>query len=156
MIPMAREMGLGVGPYSPLAGGVLTGKYSRGDLNATNAAVDDGTRKNFNIANGGLTERNLDIADAVKGVATELGRTTAQVGPAWTLRNPDVTASLIGARTLAQLEDNLGALEVDFTASQLARLEAAAAIQLGYPHDLLASDRMREVTQGDLKIETRR
>ncbi|WP_328723460.1 aldo/keto reductase [Streptomyces sp. NBC_00247] len=156
LIPMAREMGLAVVPYSPLAGGVLTGKYSRDDLAATNAAVDDGTRKNFNIANGGLTAGNLDIADVVKEVATELGRTTAQVGLAWTLQNPDVTTSLVGARTLSQLEDNLGALEVDFTASQLARLEEASAIELGFPHEILASDRMRTVTQGDLKVEPRR
>lgn len=156
LIPMAREMGLGVVPYSPLAGGVLTGKYSRDDLSATNVAAEDGTRKDFTIATGGLTERNLDIADAVKEVAAELGRTTAQVGLAWTLRNPDVTASLVGARTVAQLEDNLGALEVGFTTSQLARLEAASTIRLGYPHDMLASDRMRSVTQGDLKVETRR
>ncbi|MFD7903840.1 aldo/keto reductase [Kitasatospora sp. NPDC059747] len=156
LIPMAREMGLGVVPYSPLAGGVLTGKYSRDDLTTTNTAVDDGTRKNFNIANGGLTEHDLDIADVVKEIAAELGRTTAQVGLAWTLQNPDVTASLIGARTLAHLEDNLGALEVDFTASQLARLDEASAIELGFPHDLLAGDRMRAATHGDLSIETRR
>ncbi|MYS79101.1 aldo/keto reductase [Streptomyces sp. SID5474] len=155
LIPMAREMGLGVVPYSPLAGGVLTGKYSRDDLTATHTAVNDGTRKDFNIANGGLTERNLDIADVVREVATELGRTPAQVGLAWTLQNPGVPASLIGARTLAQLEDNLGALEVDFTASQLARLDETGAIELGFPHNMLAGDRMRAVTRGDLKIETR-
>ncbi|WP_020126336.1 aldo/keto reductase [Streptomyces sp. 303MFCol5.2] len=99
----------------------------------------------------------MDIADVVKEVATELGRTTAQVGMAWaTLQNPDVTASLIGARTLAQPEDDLGAVEVDFTASQLARLDESSAIGLGFPHDMLASDRMRAATQGDLKVETRR
>lgn len=165
LIPMAHEMGLGVVPYSPLAGGVLTGKYSRTDLPATNdtisgaefeVAADDGTRKNFNIAIGGLTERNLDIADVVKEVATELGRTTAQVGLAWTLQNPSVTASIIGARTVAQLQDNLGALDVDFTAAQLARLDAASAIDLGFPHGMLASDRMRAVTHGEMKIEPRR
>ncbi|MFI6645420.1 aldo/keto reductase [Streptomyces sp. NPDC050504] len=156
LIPMAREMGLGVLPYSPLAGGVLTGKYSRDDLNTTSTAVDDETRRNFNIANGALTERNLYIADVVKEVAGEMGRTTAQVGLAWTLQNPDVTASLVGARTPAQLEDNLGALEVDFTASQLARLNEASAIELGFPHDMLASDRMRTVVHGDMNVETRR
>ncbi|WP_328441024.1 aldo/keto reductase [Streptomyces sp. NBC_00444] len=155
LIPMAREMGLGVIPYSPLAGGVLTGKYSRDDLTATEAA-SDGTRKSFNLALGTLTERGLALADVVKEVATELGRTPAQVGLAWTLHNPDVTAPIIGARTPAQLEDNLGALEIDFTTAQLARLNEAGAIGLGYPHDLLASDHIRKVTAGDLKIETRR
>ncbi|NEW73521.1 aldo/keto reductase [Streptomyces rhizosphaericus] len=156
LIPMAREMGLGVVPYSPLAGGVLTGKYSRDDLAATNVGSGDGTRRNFNLALGTLTERNLAIADVLKEVATELGRTPAQVGLAWTLRNPSVTAPIIGARTPAQLEGNLGALEVEFTAAQLARLDEASAIELGFPHHMLASDHIRNVTKGDLKIETRR
>ncbi|MEV5539805.1 aldo/keto reductase [Saccharopolyspora shandongensis] len=156
LIPMAREMGLGVIPWSPLAGGVLTGKYSRDDLTATNAASGDGTRKSVTIANGALTEHNLAIVDVVKEVATELGRTPAQVGLAWTLQNPGVTAPIIGARTPAQLEDNLGALEVDFTAAQLARLDEASAIGLGFPHDMLTRDTTRALTRGDLKVETRR
>ncbi|MEW2621749.1 aldo/keto reductase [Streptomyces sp. NPDC048106] len=156
LIPMAREMGLGVIPYSPLAGGILTGKYSRDDLAAANITAGDGTRKSFNFALGTLTERNLALADVVKDVAAELGRTPAQVGLAWTLLNPDVTAPIIGARTPAQLEDNLGALEVDFTAAQRARLDEAGAIGLGFPHDVLASDHIRKVTAGDLKIEPRR
>ena len=156
LIPMAREMGLGVLPYSPLAGGVVTGKYSRDDLAEANAAAGDGTRKSLTIANGTLTERNFAIVDVVKEVAAELGRTPAQVGLAWTLRNPGVTAPIIGARTPAQLEDNLGALEVDFTDSQLARLDAVGAIGLGVPHDLLAGDFGRALTRGDMRIETRR
>ncbi|WP_326622948.1 aldo/keto reductase [Streptomyces decoyicus] len=156
LIPMAREMGLGVMPYSPLAGGVLTGKYSRDDLTVTDGTADDGTRRSVTLANGTLTERNFALVDVVKEVATELGRTPAQVGLAWTLQNPGVTAPIIGARTPAQLEDNLGALEVDFTASQLARLDEASAIGLGIPHDLLAGDFGRTVTRGDLKLETRR
>ncbi|MFI6024974.1 aldo/keto reductase [Amycolatopsis magusensis] len=153
LIPMARELGLGVVPYSPLAGGVLTGKYTRDDLTAT---TDDGTRKSFNRALGTVTERNLAIADVVKEVAVELGRTPAQVGLAWTLRNPGVTTPIIGARTPGQLKDNLGALEIDFTAAQLTRLDEVSAIELGYPHDMLASDHIRAVTTGGLKIEARR
>lgn len=133
---------------------MLTGKYSRGDLTAS--GVGDSTRKSVTVATGALTERNFDIADVVKEVAAELGRTPAQVGLAWTLQNPGVTAPVIGARTPAQLEDNLGALEVGFTAAQRERLDRASAIQLGFPHDLLAGDAMRRVTRGDMKIETRR
>ncbi|GAA2472244.1 aldo/keto reductase [Winogradskya humida] len=151
LIPMAREMGLGVVPWSPLAGGVLTGKYSREDLTASH----DGTRRGFTIANGGLTERNFAIADVVKQVAAELGHTPAQVGLAWVLQQPGVTAPIIGARTPAQLEDNLGALDVEFTAAQLARLDEASAIDLGFPHAMLAGDHIRAVTLGDLKVGTR-
>ncbi|NDZ78530.1 aldo/keto reductase [Streptomyces sp. SID10853] len=163
LIPMAREMGLGVIPWSPLAGGVLTGKYSRHDLTAADGegvegrtVTADGTRRSVTIANGALTERSLAIVDVVKEVAAELGRTPAQTGLAWTLQNPGVTAPVIGARTAAQLEDNLGALDVDFTASQLARLDEAGAIELGFPHDVLARDTTRALTRGDMRIEARR
>ncbi|MCP2163175.1 aldo/keto reductase [Goodfellowiella coeruleoviolacea] len=156
LIPMARAMGLGVTPYSPLAGGLLTGKYSRADLTAASAGPGESTRKSFNAGLGMVTERNLAIADVVREVAAELGHTPAQVALAWTLQNPGVTAPIIGARTPEQLVGNLGALEVDFTASQLARLDQASAIDLGYPHDLLASDHIRNVLKGDLKIEDRR
>ncbi|GAB3730356.1 aldo/keto reductase [Amycolatopsis oliviviridis] len=152
LIPMARELGLGVAPWSPLAGGVLSGKYRRDDV----SPAEDGTRKNFNLALGTLTERNFAIVDVVKEVAAELGRTPAQVGLAWTLRNPAVTAPIIGARTPAQLEDNLGALEVDFTASQLARLDEVSAIDLGFPHAMLARDSTLALTRGDMTIEARR
>ncbi|MFW5418522.1 aldo/keto reductase [Nocardiopsis sp. CNT-189] len=156
LIPMAREMGLGVVPFSPLAGGMLSGKYGPEDLAPASGASGGSTRKSFNFALGMVTERGLAIAGAVKEVAAELGRTPAQVGLAWTLENPGVTAPIIGARTPAQLEENLGALEVDFTAAQLARLEEASAIEPGYPHALLAGDHIRKVTAGDLKIEPRR
>lgn len=154
LIPMARAVGLGVTPYSPLAGGLLTGKYSRADLAA--ADTGEGTRRSFNAGLGMVSERNLAIADVVREVAAELGHTPAQVALAWTLGNPDVVAPIIGARTPEQLEGNLGALEVDLTAAHLARLDEASAIDLGYPHDLLASDHIRTVMRGDLKIESRR
>ncbi|MFE0104713.1 aldo/keto reductase [Streptomyces sp. NPDC059009] len=156
LIPMAREMGLGVVPYSPMGGGVLTGKYSRDDLTGAGAGSDESTRKSFNRDLGWVTERALGIADVVKEVATELGRTPAQVALAWTLQSPGVTAPIIGARTPAQLEDNLGSLEVAFTPAQLARLDEASTIELGYPHAYLASDLARMQTQGDLKVEPRR
>ncbi|MEV6719657.1 aldo/keto reductase [Streptomyces xanthochromogenes] len=155
LLPMAREMGLGVVPYSPMGGGVLTGKYSRDDLTGKVTGSEESSRKSHNQALGWVTERNLAVADTVGEVAKELGRTSAQVALAWTLRNPDVTAPIIGARTLTQLEDNLGALEVDFTASQLARLDEAGAVDPGYPHAYLASDLARAQIQGDLKIEAR-
>lgn len=156
LIPMARAMGLGVTPYSPLGGGVLSGKYRRADLTPANSASGESTRKSFNAGLGMVTERTLAIADVVREVAAEMGRTPAQVALAWTLQNPGVTAPVIGARTPGQLAGNLGALEVDFTADQLARLAGVSAIDLGYPHDLLAGDHGRTVLRGDLKIEARR
>ncbi|WP_433891779.1 aldo/keto reductase [Streptomyces sp. CA-111067] len=155
LIPMAREMGLGVVPWSPLAGGVLTGKYSRADLTAPSAASGDGTRKSVTIAGGTLTERNLAIVDVVKDVATELARTPAQVALAWTLQNPAVTSPIIGARTPAQLSDNLGALDVTFTPAQLARLNDASAFPLGFPHETLSRPSTLALTRGNLTLEPR-
>ncbi|MFI2282789.1 aldo/keto reductase [Nocardia beijingensis] len=155
LIPMARELGLGVIPWSPLASGVLTGKYSRADLDHQADGSPEGSRKNVAAANGSLTERGLAIADVVKQVAAEIGKTPSQVALAWTLREPGVTSPIIGARTAAQLEDNLGALDVEFDAAQVARLEQASAVDLGFPHEFLNRPMTQSVTFGDLKIEGR-
>jgi aryl-alcohol dehydrogenase-like predicted oxidoreductase len=155
LIPMARELGLGVIGWSPLGSGVLTGKYGPADLDpAGGTAGAAGTRKNVAAANGSLTERSLAIAGVVAEVAGELGVTPAQVAIAWTLRNPAVTAPIAGVRTVAQLEDNLGALDVRFDEAQLARLEAASAIELGFPHDFLTRPMTRQVMFGNLRLET--
>ncbi len=155
LIPMARELGLGVVPYSPLAGGILTGKYSRADLDAVSASSDDGTRKNFNRALGTITERNLAVADVVRAVAQELERTPSQVALAWVLQNEAVAAPIIGARSVAQFEENLAAFDVVFDDAQLRRLDEASAIDLGYPHAMLASDHIRAVSAGELTIAGR-
>jgi aryl-alcohol dehydrogenase-like predicted oxidoreductase len=89
----------------------------------------------------------------VKRVAGELGRSPSQVALAWTLLEPAVTAPIIGARTLAQLEDNLGALEVAFSDAQRAQLDAASAIELGFPHDFLQRPLTRSVVFGGVTIE---
>ncbi|WP_040779644.1 aldo/keto reductase [Nocardia pneumoniae] len=156
MLPMARALGLGVVAWSPLAGGVLTGKYTRDDLPSDARKPTLGTsRKELILAGEGLTERALAIADAVRRVAEELGRSPAQVALAWTLRQPDVTAPVLGARTLTQLEDNLGALTVQFEDHQLEYLRKASATTPGYPHNVLARPMARRTIVGDMRIETR-
>jgi aryl-alcohol dehydrogenase-like predicted oxidoreductase len=153
LIPMAREMGLGVIPWSPLASGVLTGKYTAADLDHAGAsAAPEGSRKNVAAANGALTERALAIADVVKDIASQKGTTPAQVALAWTLLNSAVTAPIIGARTLAQLEDNLGALDVRFTEDELTALDEASAVELGFPHEFLARPMPRHVMFGGVKL----
>ena len=155
LLPMAEELGLGTVLWSPLAGGVLTGKYSRQDLTAPASDHAESARKSFNLALGGVTERSLAIVDVVKELAQELGRTPAQVAPAWSLHNPRVTAPVIGARTVEQLPENLGAPEVDLTPSRMARLNEVSAIDPGFPHAMLAGDHIRVQTRGDLKIQAR-
>lgn len=138
MIPMAREMGMGVSPWAPLGQGMLTGKYSRADLKPGDMS-DISSRKAINAVTGKLTPRNLDIADVVVAVAKEIGCTPAQLAVAWTLRNPAVCAPVIGVRTPAQLEDNLGALGVGISEEQLARLDEVSAVRKVFPMDVLKS-----------------
>ncbi|MFT3930615.1 MAG: aldo/keto reductase [Spongiibacteraceae bacterium] len=137
--PMAREMGMGVLPWSPLAGGVLSGKYTRDDLKApveqTLGALN--SRKSMNLARGRLNERTLDIADAVSAIAKEMGRSPSQVALAWTLLNPAVTSPLIGARTYPQFEDNLAALEINFSDAHIKQLDEVSRIEACFPHDML-------------------
>ncbi len=157
LIPMAKEMGLGVIPWSPLASGVLAGKYGKADLVIGTGSDDPGvSRKNVAAANGMLHARALDIAEVVKSVAAEIGKTPSQVAIAWTLANPAVTAPILGARTLAQLEDNLGALDVVIPGPHLERLERASAIERGFPHDFLDKPMVRRVMRGGVEIAARR
>lgn len=136
MIPMARAMGMGVSPWAPLGQGVLTGKYSRADL-VPGDMSDISSRKAINAVTGKLTERNLDIADVVVEIARDIGCTPAQLAVAWTLANPAVCSPVVGVRTPAQLEDNLGALAVDIAPEQLARLNAISAVEPVFPIDVL-------------------
>jgi aryl-alcohol dehydrogenase-like predicted oxidoreductase len=116
LIPMAAELGMGVLPWSALASGVLAGKYTQADLsNGSGSAAGGGsaalgTRKNMALGNGALSERGLAIAGVVKKVAADIGATPSQVALAWTMHNPAVTAPVVGARTPAQLAENLGGL----------------------------------------------
>ncbi|MGH7576724.1 MAG: aldo/keto reductase [Longimicrobiales bacterium] len=156
LIPMARELGLGVIPWSPLASGVLTGKYSRADLPSGDASADPaGTRKNVAASNASLTERGLAIAEAVGDVAREVGKSPAQVALAWTLLNPAVVSPIVGARTAAQLEENLHALDVSLSDEQRAHLDAVSAIELGFPHDFLKRPMVRQVMFGDVELAAR-
>jgi aryl-alcohol dehydrogenase-like predicted oxidoreductase len=155
LLPMARALGLGVIAWSPLAMGVLTGKYTTQDLSHTPEASAQGTRRNVAAGNRSLSERSLRIADVVKQVAAELGHTSAQVAIAWTLHQSAVASPILGARTASQLEENLGALEVTIPPAQLAQLEQASAIELGFPHEFLELPLTREVMFGGTTIAPR-
>lgn len=140
LLPMARELGIGVLPWSPLGGGIFSGKYSRADL----AAMPDapkGTRQEWMRQFGRFTERHFAIADVVNRIAQEIERQPAQVALAWTLAQPGVTSTLLGARTQAQLLANMQALTIELSPEQLAELNQVSAIELGFPHDFLAQVR---------------
>ncbi|MEH6796930.1 MAG: aldo/keto reductase [Rhodococcus sp. (in: high G+C Gram-positive bacteria)] len=155
LLPTAADLGLGVVPWAPLGGGVLTGKYTTADLATPGSDAPAGTRRDHAKANGTLTTRGLAIADAVFGVARQLGATPAQVALAWTLRHPSVVSSLIGARTPEQLQQNISALDVTLDESHLHTLHAASDIDLGFPHEFLKRPVVRRVTTGHTTVRPR-
>jgi aryl-alcohol dehydrogenase-like predicted oxidoreductase len=138
-MPMAQTMGLGVLPWSPLAGGVLSGKYRRDDLQRDKNSKTMDSRKAIYLATGRLTERALDIAEVVIEVGKELNRPPAQVALAWTLLNPAVVSPIIGARTFEQFEDNLAALSITFSQDQIRRLNDISQVEKCFPHNMLDS-----------------
>jgi aryl-alcohol dehydrogenase-like predicted oxidoreductase len=135
LFPMAKHFGLAVTPWGAIGGGVLTGKYLQGE---TGRVPEHSARR---------TERAGTIAAKVVEIAAELGVSPAQVAINWTRQqNPGVTAlPLIGARTAAQLADSLGCLNFSIPAEKMAELSAASAIELGFPHDFLASQGVRDL-----------
>ncbi|TCV94020.1 aryl-alcohol dehydrogenase-like predicted oxidoreductase [Luteibacter rhizovicinus] len=153
LLPMAHEMGIGVLGWSPLASGVLTGKYTRADMNGVPATEAVGTRKSVAVGNGALTARGLDIADVVGEIAKESGRSAAQVALAWTMRRvaPSVIP-IIGARTLKQFEDNVGALDLVLSDDQARRLDEISVIELGFPHDFMARPLTNGIITGGTKV----
>jgi aryl-alcohol dehydrogenase-like predicted oxidoreductase len=155
LMGMARSMGLGVAPWSPLAGGVLTGKYGRADLQTRPPATSElSSRKEINLSGGRLDERTLAIAETVQAVAQEIGRSPSQVALAWTLLHPSVVSPIIGARTPAQLEDNLGALEVELTAGQIERLDSVSKAAPVFPYSFLSSP-AQDFMFGNVKVARR-
>ncbi len=142
-VPAATEAGLAVVPWSPLAGGFLSGKYKRGDT------VNSGRLSGANpFGDSKFSEKNWAILDVVKQVAEEQQRPPAQIALAWTLAQPAVCAALIGATKLTQLNDNLAALDCRLTAEQISRLNAASAVVPGFT-DSLASPAVRKMIFGN-------
>jgi aryl-alcohol dehydrogenase-like predicted oxidoreductase len=129
---MAIELGLGITPWGPLRGGALSGKYKRADK-GKHAAGRGARVTNY------LDDRTFDLLDIMERIAKELGTTVPRVGLAWVQGRPGVASTIIGARTMEQLEDNLGALEVKLTAEQVQALDKASMPTLPFPTDMLSA-----------------
>jgi aryl-alcohol dehydrogenase-like predicted oxidoreductase len=135
LIPMARELGLGVTPWSPLKSGALSGKYTR-----ANAGKQKGDR-GFMVEMH-LHDKTYAIVDELEKIAKEQDTTVARVALAWVIARPGVSSTIIGARTVEQLDQNLGALKVKLTPAQVQKLDAISAPQLGFPMMFLARGSM--------------
>jgi len=136
IVPAAQTNGLGLLPWSPLGGGWLTGKYQR-DQRPTGATRlgEDPERGVEAYDRRGTQERTWQVVEAVQSVAEELGVSMAQVALAWLVDRPAVTSVILGARTLEQLEDNLGAAGLHLSDEHRARLDDASDPQpADYPY----------------------
>lgn len=146
LIPMAKALDLGLVAWSPLAGGVLTGKYDSGK-------AAEGARYSTEMMQSFLPERQRQerVVAALRKVAGETGRSLAQVALSW-LRYRDIAViPIVGARKLAQFEDNLASLELALTPEQVKSLDEASQIELGFPHDFYRRDMVKGFIYGGLR-----
>ncbi len=135
LIPMALELGLGVTPWSPLRSGVLSGKYTR--ENAKTVKADRGER-----VTQFLDERAYAILDELARIAKPLNTTSAAVALAWVQSRPGVASTIIGARRLDQLDQNLAALDLALDRDQIAALDKLSQPTLSFPAQFLKSANM--------------
>jgi aryl-alcohol dehydrogenase-like predicted oxidoreductase len=136
LLPMARALDIGITVWSPLGGGVLSGKYNKQNTEQ---------QKRFNVNNPMsayfVNERNISIAAEVQAIAKEITKTPSQVALNWIRQRQNdkaVMIPIVGARTEVQVKDNLGCLDFELTSDQLKRLDEKSKIQLGFPHDFMS------------------
>jgi aryl-alcohol dehydrogenase-like predicted oxidoreductase len=136
MVPAAAHNGLGLLPWSPLAGGFLTGKYTRGGTAPTDTRAGSGNvLYQWTSQEYASSDRNWATVDTVTAIAQQAGVSPAQVALAWIADRPGVTAPIVGARNVHQLAQNLGAAELHLDAEATATLAAVSAPQPGgYPY----------------------
>jgi aryl-alcohol dehydrogenase-like predicted oxidoreductase len=129
LLPMAEAFGMAVAAWSPLAGGILSGKFSRPDGDSAPTRVDSAS----------LTDHDRAVAGAVVDVADQLSATPSQVAIAWTMAHSDAVHPIVGARRLEQLVDNLAVVDLELPPEAVEQLERATAFTPGFPIDFIES-----------------
>ncbi len=132
-VPACKSYGLGIIPWSPLAGGFLSGKYNKDQTPPAGSRLERWKQR----YEGFDKPRNWTIMDAVRAVATEHDSTPAAVSLAWLLRKDAVTSVIFGARDLAQLDENLAAAKLELSAADMQRLDEASSFDIGYPYTFM-------------------
>ena len=152
LIPMANHHNITPMAWSPLAGGVLAGKYSKEDLETED---DDGGRKSMSQSMGQLNERSIEIGEKVKEIAQEIGRSPSQVALNWILQQPEGIIPLVGARKLSHVEDNLQAIDFTLTAEQIKRLDEVSSFDFPFPYNFATPQLIDSVVDGETEVEER-
>ena len=145
LLPMAKALNIGVTAWSPLGGGVLTGKYNQPNPVDGRLSMTD---QPFQIL-----DRDLKIAETALEIAREIGKSPAQVALNWLRNRPNSVIPIIGARRLSQLQDNLACVDFNLTGEQLQRLDNISAISLGFPQELLASQFVGDILLGGVAAQ---
>ena len=145
LLPMAADLGLGVTAWSPLAGGLLTGKQLEPG-GAKESRQSHASMQQFRKSNA----RKEAVAREVVAVARESGHSPAQVALAWLRQRSEPVIPIIGARKLAQVKDNLACVQVKLAPALIERLNEVSRIEMGFPHDLFATDMVRSVSSGGM------
>jgi aryl-alcohol dehydrogenase-like predicted oxidoreductase len=146
LIPMAKALNIGVTAWSPLAGGVLTGKY-HGHGSSEAGRMNSEMAKDFKPEQ----QRADRVVAAVKRLADETGRSLAQVALAWLQHRPVPVIPIIGARKLTQLQDNLASLELALSPDQVKTLDEASQIEPGFPYSMYTKELPRAIAYGGLR-----
>ena len=149
-IPVAQELGIAVCPWSPLAGGLLSGKYKRDSDSGSGDGRLEKTKANPIINR--FNDRNWSIADLLIEVARGLGRPPAQLALNWVATQPGVTSTIIGATKLAQLEDNLASIEFEIPPEARVRLTEASAPPPIHPY-VFYQPPMQTMINGGVKVQ---
>jgi len=136
LIPMAKHFGMTVTPWAPLGGGVLTGKYLRGEAGRIKP---ESKRRN---------EQSEAVTRAIVEIATELGVSPGNVALKWTMQQGFSSIPIVGATKVQQLEDNLKTVDVELSDAHLQKLNAASAIELGFPGDFFKEEGIKMNTFG--------
>jgi aryl-alcohol dehydrogenase-like predicted oxidoreductase len=146
LVPMAKTLNLGLTAWSPLARGLLTGKYHGHGSSELGRMSTDVMKEHMPEQ-----QRTARAVAAVKTVSDEIGRGMAQVALAWLRYRPVPVIPIIGARKLSQLQDNLASFDLTLSADQLKILDEASRIELGFPYDIYKKEMVRAIVYGGLR-----
>ena len=149
-IPAAQELGLGITPWGPLAGGFLSGKYQRQGTTGVGEGRLETVKENpiFNQFN----ERNWSILDELLDVANQISKPPSQVALNWVATQPGITSTIIGATKTTQLDDNLQSIEFEIPVEFRKRLDDASALELAYPYKIF-NPKMQGMISGGTNLQ---
>ena len=139
LVPCCEDEGVGLLPWSPLGGGWLTGKYTRDERPTGATRLGEDPQRGVEAYDKRANDRTWAVLEVVRSVAEDMGATMSQIALAWVTAQPSVSSTILGVRTLEQLDDNLGADELELTAEQLSALdEVSAPVTPDYPYGFIA------------------